>query len=400
MGMNETGVWPELARGVPKGLEHGLRNFWYPVLQSHELPPDRPVAVKCLNENLVAFRDARGKPGVLVDRCPHRYVKLSAGRVLDGELQCALHGLRFTAAGECSLIPWEPEDSRLCGRMGARAYRAEEIGGFIWSYLGDEARFPPPPIEASIPEELLQPDRYVTIALPTDVWEANWLQVVDGSDAYHAVTLHAQSQLHGAVLQYIDPEVAEQFHAASTTSTTPAAPLAERRVKIVDTEGHGLRAISVDRHGNHLDHGHRLESYRGERFNLPALFSNVLHPVGNVTPYVSRLFKVPIDYGTTRLFRYAAWRAQTEEQRARCRQLFEKVVRIRQLKTAAEDKMMAAAAGDLVEARNGESLLAPDRDVVRIRKRIADAFLAQQLLGTRIPDSEPTPTAASLVFPI
>ena len=74
------------------------------------------------------------------------------------------------------------------------------------------------------------------------------------------------------------------------------------------------------------------------------MFSNVLQPVGNAKPYVSRLFKVPIDYDRTRLFRYAAWRAESDEERARCRELFENIVRVRQLKTGAEDKAMAAAA--------------------------------------------------------
>lgn len=399
MGVNENPVLPEIARGVPKGLELGLRNFWYPILQSDELPFGKPVAVKCLNEDLVAFRDAAGRPGVLVDRCPHRCVKLSAGRVLEGELQCALHGLRFTGAGQCSLIPWEAEDSKLRDKMGARAYRTQEAGGFVWSYLGDEGRFPAPPLESSIPEELVHPDKFVHFALPTDVWEANWLLVVDGSDGYHAVTLHAESQLHGAVLQYLDADVVQRFQAGSA-ATAATVPLAERRVKILETEGHGLRAISVDRNGNHLDHGHRIEKYAGERFNLPGLFSNVLHPVGNAKPYVSRLFKVPIDYRSTRLFRYAAWRVENDQQRSEYKELFEKIVRIRQLKTAAEDKVMAAAAGDLIEVRNNESLLAPDRDMVRIRRRISDAFLAQQAQGLRVPDREPTPTRESLVFPV
>ncbi len=376
MGVDEKKMRPELAPGVPNGLEHGLRNFWYPILQSHDLPSGKPLSIKCLNEDLVVFRDAHGNPGVLVDRCPHRCVKLSAGRILDGELQCAMHGLRFSRAGHCSLIPWEPEDSRLLKKMTARAYKTAEVGGFVWAYLGDEARFPAPPLEVSLPEELLQPDQFVHFALPTDVWEANWLMVVDGSDAYHAVTLHAESQL------------------------TSMVPLAERRLEIVETDGHGLRGIAVDRNGNHLDHGHRLEAYAGERFNLPSLFSNVLQPVSGAKPYVSRLFKVPIDCHRTRLFRYAAWRADTREQRKECEQLFERVVRSRQLKTAAEDKVMAAATGDLVEARTHESLLAPDRDMVRIRRRIAETYLAQHIHAMHVAANEPTPTAQSLAFPV
>ena len=50
----------EIVPDVPEGLELGLRNYWYPVLQSEEIP--------------------NGQAWGLADRCPHRDAKLSAGR--------------------------------------------------------------------------------------------------------------------------------------------------------------------------------------------------------------------------------------------------------------------------------------------------------------------------------
>src|SRR5690606_31666489 len=96
-----------LAPHIPLGLPAGLRNYWYPILQSEELPGDRPVGLTVLGEALVAWRDGAGQPCVAFDRCPHRSIKLSVGRVLDGDLQCALHGLRFAGSGRCTLIPWD-----------------------------------------------------------------------------------------------------------------------------------------------------------------------------------------------------------------------------------------------------------------------------------------------------
>ncbi len=389
---------PEIARGLPAGLELGLRNFWYPILQSHELPSEKPVGVTCLAEDLVVYRDAEGRPNVLFDRCPHRYVKLSVGRVLDGDLQCAYHGLRFNGKGACTLIPWESESSEQCKKISVRAYPAAEVGGFVWAYLGDAEKFPPPPLEESLPEELFQPDKFVHFPLPTEIWDANWLIVVDGSDAYHAVTLHVESQQHDAVLEYLDSTVASEIGAKKTASKQ--VPLADRRVQIVETDGHGLRGISVDRDGNHLEHGHKLAPLNGERFNLPGLITNALRPVENAVPYVSRLFQVPIDYNRTRMFRYAAWRAESEEERVRLKQHFEKVVMPRQLKTSAEDQMIAAVGGDVVESRNNEILLAPDRDLTRIRRRIAAAFVAQAQDGRRVPVNETTPRRETLVFPV
>src|ERR1051325_5495871 len=115
--MNATDI-PELVPGVPKGLEIGLRNYWYPILQSEELGREKPLALQCLGENLVVWRDERNRPAVLSDRCPHRCAKLSLGRVLEGNLQCALHGLRFNKVGDCVLIPWEPH--RKSTRLNSR----------------------------------------------------------------------------------------------------------------------------------------------------------------------------------------------------------------------------------------------------------------------------------------
>ena len=48
-----------------------------------------------------------GSPQVVHDRCPHRSIKLSVGRIFDGELQCILHGMRFNGEGQCVMVPWE-----------------------------------------------------------------------------------------------------------------------------------------------------------------------------------------------------------------------------------------------------------------------------------------------------
>src|SRR5688572_2663722 len=105
---------PEIAKDVPRGLELGLRNYWYPLVWSEHVTTEKPVPFKAFAEDLVIWRDKDGQPSVLRDRCPHRAARLSIGRVLNGQLQCVFHGLRFDRDGKCVLIPWEPDDSPLC----------------------------------------------------------------------------------------------------------------------------------------------------------------------------------------------------------------------------------------------------------------------------------------------
>jgi phenylpropionate dioxygenase-like ring-hydroxylating dioxygenase large terminal subunit len=367
-------------RDVPVGLEVGLRNYWYPIVRSEDLLPATPLAIEVLDENLVLWRNREGLPGVLHDRCPHRSTRLSVGRVLDGDLQCAFHGLRFDAAGACTLIPWEPEDSPLRREVPTPAYPARELGGYVWAYLGDPSRFPPPPLEDEIPVELLEPEEYLWFCLPNEIWETNWLLAIDGSDAFHAVTLHAETQAVAA----------KRWEGGRAQAAE--VPLAERRVKIMHSS-YGLRAISIDREGGQIHHGHFLET-QGDRFVLPCLTTNPIRPVPGVEPYVSRLWQLPLDRERTLVVRYVAQRARTAAERERWTRLFQDVVRHRLEGISREDALIAKAQGDLVSARSNEYLFEADVEVYQIRQRLKAAFL-EQLAGQRV-----APPREALVYPV
>lgn len=63
---------------------------WYPVALVRDLDPGRPTALKLLGERLVVWRDGAGQWRCFADRCPHRLVPLSEGRIeSDGTLLCS-----------------------------------------------------------------------------------------------------------------------------------------------------------------------------------------------------------------------------------------------------------------------------------------------------------------------
>ncbi|MFZ5445824.1 MAG: Rieske 2Fe-2S domain-containing protein [Myxococcota bacterium] len=107
---------------------------WFVACTSRELG-DRPRAVTLQGRPLVLFRGTDRAPVALLDRCPHRNVPLSAGRVRarDGrrELECAYHGWRFDEAGQCTAVPgllhFEPLPSRCVERHATR-----ELDGLVW----------------------------------------------------------------------------------------------------------------------------------------------------------------------------------------------------------------------------------------------------------------------------
>ena len=355
-------VTMDVAPNLPAGLTGGLWNYWYPVLQSEDLEPGKAVGFTVLGENLVAWRDRDGSPSVVRDRCPHRSIKLSIGRVFDGQLQCILHGLRFNGGGECVMVPWEEDDSHKSHWPTVTAYPARELGGYVWAYLGDASRFPPPPLEQEVPEELAKPDEFIWFRLPTEVWNCNWLLAIDGSDAFHAVVLHANSQA-----------VADRKWTGGSVAGS-GVPLAERRMRIIETS-HGIRAVALDANNKPLHHGHFTVDVKGHRFALPCLTSNPIAPAPGAAPYTSRLWQFAIDENRTQIVRYAVWRARTETERSQAAKVFQDVALPRLKKVSAEDAFAAEAQGEVVSARREEHLFKPDADVVNVRRLLRKAFL-------------------------
>ena len=109
-----------------------LADQWFIACPTHALRR-RPRACIIQDVPLVLFRDEAGRPAALLDRCPHRNVPLSAGRVDDGLLECGYHGWRFAGDGACRLIPALTGDADRKGRR-ATSYAAREQDGFVWVY--------------------------------------------------------------------------------------------------------------------------------------------------------------------------------------------------------------------------------------------------------------------------
>jgi phenylpropionate dioxygenase-like ring-hydroxylating dioxygenase large terminal subunit len=88
------------------GAKFNWQKAWYPLAVVQDLDPGRPTKLELLGEDLVAWRDGAGVWRVFEDRCPHRNVPLSEGRVeKDGTLLCSYHGWRFNGEGRVTAIP-------------------------------------------------------------------------------------------------------------------------------------------------------------------------------------------------------------------------------------------------------------------------------------------------------
>ena len=81
-----------------------LRNYWYVAASDAELG-GTPIGRVILGEPIVLFRTEAGVPVAFEDRCAHRHLPLSMGKLVGDALQCHYHGLRFGVDGRCVHIP-------------------------------------------------------------------------------------------------------------------------------------------------------------------------------------------------------------------------------------------------------------------------------------------------------
>src|SRR5918992_1542416 len=172
--------------GTPMG--ELFRRFWLPVALSEELPgPDCvPLRVRILGEDLIAFRDTDGKPGVVDAYCPHRGAPMFFGRNEENGLRCVYHGWKFDVTGACVDLPNAPEGATYKDKVKIKCYPSVDAGDLIWAYMGPEDKKPPfPAFEWT---KLPRNHRYVT----KFVEQCNYLQAMEGDyDPSHARFLHS-----------------------------------------------------------------------------------------------------------------------------------------------------------------------------------------------------------------
>jgi len=113
-----------------------LRNAWYVAATDREIGRT-PLRRIIMNEPIVMYRTEAGLPVALEDRCVHRHLPLSMGKLVDGDiLECLYHGLCYDTSGACVKVPGQPAVP-----PGARvkAYPMVERYHWVWIWMGDPA---------------------------------------------------------------------------------------------------------------------------------------------------------------------------------------------------------------------------------------------------------------------
>ena len=252
--------------GTPMG--ELMRRYWHPVAASVELDPENPTKeVRLLGEDLVLYRDAKGKLGLIEPSCAHRKASLAYGIPEDNGIRCAYHGWIFNEEGHCVDQPSEPEGSKFKEKVRIKAYKAQELGGAIFAYMGPE----PAPLLPNIDVLMWHGIRRIqTVMIP-----ANWLQCHENSlDPLHFQWLHRY--WGGRVMaKKLSPEDRDTWN-----SRIASRGADHRRIGFEITDYGIIKRRLVGDETEQDDHW---------QMGHPILFPNILHITSNLQ------YRVPVD---------------------------------------------------------------------------------------------------------
>ena len=189
------------SRYVPRGAsgigvhdyvpELGYREYWYPAVEDEKIRR-KPVALRICGDQIVLFRDTKGKVAALADACPHRGAFLSGGigsgtgnHEFQGFITCPYHGYTYDGTGQCVAALTDGPDSRLASKLRARGYPTETHRGVVYIWMGVTE---PVPLSEDLPEEFFDP----TVAIETyvKIWPMNWSLTMENSRDSHNSKIH------------------------------------------------------------------------------------------------------------------------------------------------------------------------------------------------------------------
>lgn len=187
--MNETSR-PGIAQPY-LDAELGFRNHWYPACFASEIDAAVAVPVTMLGERIL-LRRVDGRVCAIEDRCAHRRVVLSAKLecYTPDTVTCWYHGFTYSFRdGRLVQVLTDPQ-CPMIGRPGVRCYRAQELQGLVFVFVGD---IEPPALADDIAPGFADAD--MAIAGMRRSITGNWrLATENGFDTTH-IYIHRDSRV-------------------------------------------------------------------------------------------------------------------------------------------------------------------------------------------------------------
>jgi phenylpropionate dioxygenase-like ring-hydroxylating dioxygenase large terminal subunit len=138
-----------------------------------------------MGEKMVAWRNTKGELSLMVDKCPHRGVALSTGKLTGDSIQCPFHGFEYNTTGICKLVPANGKNAEPPKALHVYSYPVREEHGFVFVWWGElREKYPPVPWFESIPDSMV----YATLK---DHWANHYSRAIENQlDVVHLPFIH------------------------------------------------------------------------------------------------------------------------------------------------------------------------------------------------------------------
>jgi phenylpropionate dioxygenase-like ring-hydroxylating dioxygenase large terminal subunit len=161
-----------------------IRNQWYVVLESKEVPRGKLVGVTRMGEKLVFWRDSQGKVVCLADRCPHLGASLCMGKHLGDRIACPFHGFEYDPNGQCRFIPALGRNGEPPKAMRVAEYPTHEAHRLIWIWWGEPRENLPAPRWFDIDESF-------SYSSYKETWPVHYSRMIENQmDVMHLPHVH------------------------------------------------------------------------------------------------------------------------------------------------------------------------------------------------------------------
>ncbi len=164
-----------------------IRNQWYAILESKEVHKGKLLGVIRMGERLVLWRNKENEVVCLLDRCAHRGVALSKGKLVceNEHVQCPFHGLQFDSKGKCTVIPSRGKNAPVPPNFKVTSYTTREQHNFIWIWWGEPRDHYP---ELPWFEDVDDSFHYFTLK---DPWKTHYSRCIENQlDVSHLWIVH------------------------------------------------------------------------------------------------------------------------------------------------------------------------------------------------------------------
>ena len=114
-----------------------LEDYWFILCESKDITA-KPKSFKLLNQSIAVYRTKDKEAVAFIDRCPHRNIPISDGKICNGNLVCGFHGWEFDSEGKCVKVPGMVEKEVLKAPK-LRKFETVEKEGYFWIRLNSRA---------------------------------------------------------------------------------------------------------------------------------------------------------------------------------------------------------------------------------------------------------------------